>query len=154
MGTKLFKSKAQIVKYLKGTKDFEGVDGEELMPYIQKILIDKDDGVNVEISPVNKRIHAHIVLEVQHTARIGVDQNALKEAMAEHLPAHLKPETGGAYVFVKLIPATLRYTRKGEVTEKMSIATLQARMLNRKKNGGKLIHASKELGIIEEDFEL
>lgn len=134
---------------MKGTKEFTGTDGEDLTEFISEVIIDDEDGINVEISPTTKRIHAHVVLEVRHYAKIGVDQDALKEAMAKHLPPELQPATGGAYVYVKLIPATVRYTRKGETTQKMDVAVLQKRMLNRK-NGEKLINTTKELGIIEE----
>lgn len=137
---------------MKGTKEFTGTDGEDLTEFISEVIIDDEDGINVEISPTTKRIHAHVVLEVRHYAKIGVDQDALKEAMAKHLPPELQPATGGAYVYVKLIPATVRYTRKGETTQKMDVAVLQKRMLNRK-NGEKLINTTKELGIIE-DLEI
>lgn len=149
--TTLF-TKRRTIGYLKGTKEFTGTDGEDLTQYISEVIIDEDDGINVEISPTTKRIHAHVVLEVRHYAKIGVDQDALKEAMATLLPPELRPETGGAYVYVKLIPATVRYTRKGETTQRMDVASIQRRMLN-KKNGEILINKTEELGIIE-DLEL
>ena len=144
-------TRRRTISYLKGTKEFSGTDGEDLSEYIQDVIIDEEDGINVEISPTTKRIHAHVVLEVRHYAKIGVDQDALKDAMAKHLPAELQPATGGAYVFVKLIPATVRYTRKGETTQKMDVAVIQQKMLNRK--NGALINKTEELGIIE-DLEI
>ena len=146
MVTKIFNSKRRNYGYLKGTKNFEGIDGEDLIPYMKDFIIDRDEGINVEISPTNKRVHAHIIIQVEHYAKIGIDQEAIKEALEEHLPAHLKPATGGAYVFTKIIPAIIRYTLKGD---KVSIADLQEKV----KNEPKLNNATEDLGIVE-DLEL
>lgn len=114
-------TKQNITSWIIGTKDKSGNDYSgwstgELRGLIDNVNIPVN-GTTVEIAPRTKRIHCHVLVEIQHHAVIHMDVSAVKNYYQRVLPTRLKPATGSIYVHVSHVPQstnyTLEYIRKG-----------------------------------------